>query len=66
MAKIKTARFVSEIVVIDPDSKAPVHVAIYKEVESGGMFGIDSSYLDQTDVYQIQSVFDNGLVRLLD
>jgi hypothetical protein len=40
------AYFVTEILVTDPDSKMPVEVAIYKH-ENGGMFGIDSSFLDQ-------------------
>jgi hypothetical protein len=40
------AYFVTEVLVTDPDSKLPVEVAIYKH-ENGGMFGIDSSFLDQ-------------------
>lgn len=50
---MKKAYFVTEITVTDPDSKAPVEVAIYKH-ENGGMFGVDSSFLDQvarTDDY---------------
>lgn len=50
---MKKAYFVTEIKVIDPDSKGEVEVAIYKH-ENGGMFGIDSSFLDQvarTDDY---------------
>ena len=50
---MKRAYFVTEIKVIDPDSKGEVEVAIYKH-ENGGMFGIDSSFLDQvarTDDY---------------
>lgn len=42
-----SAEFVKEIVVIDPDSKAPVELSVFKHNESGGMFAIDSSYLDQ-------------------
>ncbi len=50
---MKTARFVREITVIDPDSKGKVKLSIYKH-EGGGLFGIDSSFLDQvvnTDDY---------------
>ena len=50
---MKKAYFVTEVTVIDPDSKGEVEVAIYKH-ENGGMFGIDSSFLDQvvrTDDY---------------
>lgn len=40
------AKFVKEITVVDPDSKGEVEIAIYKH-ENGGMFGIDSSFIDQ-------------------
>jgi len=43
---MKKAYFVTEITVIDPDSKGEVEVAMYKH-ENGGMFGVDSSFLDQ-------------------
>jgi hypothetical protein len=44
---INKAFFVKEITVIDPDTNLPVEVAIYKDSESGGMFGVDSSYTSQ-------------------
>jgi hypothetical protein len=40
------AKFIKEIIVIDPDTQGEVEVALYKH-ENGGIFGIDSSYLDQ-------------------
>lgn len=40
------AKFVREVTVIDPDTLGEVEIAIYKH-ENGGMFGIDSSYVDQ-------------------
>lgn len=43
---MKKAYFVTEVKVIDPDTKNEIEVAIYKH-ENGGMFGIDSSFLDQ-------------------
>jgi len=43
---MRKAYFVTEITVIDPDSKGEVEVAMYKH-ENGGMFGVDSSFLDQ-------------------
>jgi hypothetical protein len=58
--KYVTAQFVSEVVVTDPDTKLPVHVAIYKE-EHGGMFGVDSSFLENTDK-KVVSPFGNGIV----
>lgn len=41
------AKFVKEITVEDPDTKAPIELSVFKHVQSGGMFAIDSSYLDQ-------------------
>ena len=40
------AKFVKEITVVDPDSGGNVEIAIFKH-ERGGMFGMDSSYVDQ-------------------
>jgi hypothetical protein len=40
------AKLVKEITVIDPDSKGDVQLSVYKH-ENGGMFAMDSSYLDQ-------------------
>jgi hypothetical protein len=41
-----TAKFVKEITVVDPDSKGEVELSVFKH-ERGGMFAIDSSFLDQ-------------------
>jgi hypothetical protein len=40
------AKFVEEIKVIDPQTNGEVHLAVYKH-ENGGMFAIDSSFVDQ-------------------
>jgi len=42
-----TARFITEITVTDPDSKGDVGLSVFKHDQGGGMFAIDSSYLDQ-------------------
>lgn len=42
----RTAKLVEEITVVDPDSKGDVELSIYKH-ENGGMFAMDSSFLDQ-------------------
>jgi len=42
------AKFVKEITVIDPDTKGNVQIAIFKH-EAGGMFGIDASFLEQSE-----------------
>lgn len=62
---MNTSRFIKEINVIDPDSNAEVTIAIYKHNESGGMFAIDSSYIDQVidDEYPtIPDPFNEGKV----
>ena len=43
---MKLVKFVGEVTVTDPDTKNPVELSIYKH-PNGGMFAIDSSYLDQ-------------------
>jgi len=43
---MRKAKFVEEITVIDPDTKGEVQLEVWKH-ENGGMFAIDSSYLDQ-------------------
>ena len=43
---MNTAKFVTEITVIDPDSKGEVQLAIFKH-NHGGMFAMDASYIDQ-------------------
>ena len=37
------------VTVVDPDTKLDVEVAIFKHKHSGAMFGIDASYLSNTD-----------------
>lgn len=44
--EIHKAFFVKEITVIDPDTKGEVELTVYKH-EGGGMFAMDSSFLDQ-------------------
>lgn len=56
------AKFVTEVEVIDPDTKNPIKVSIYKE-EHGGMIGIDSSYIEQ-DIGEVISPFGNGELEL--
>jgi len=43
---MNTAKFVKEVVVVDPDSKGEVAMSVFKH-EAGAMFAIDSSYIDQ-------------------
>jgi hypothetical protein len=43
---MKTAKFVKEIMVKDPDTSENIPLSIFKH-ENNGMFGIDSSYIEQ-------------------
>ncbi len=62
---ILKAKFITEVSVVDPDSKGEVHLEIWKDPESGGIFAIDSSYLDQvTD--RVLSPFNKGVTLILD
>lgn len=64
---MKKADFVTEITVTDPDTQAPVHVAIYKDRESNGMFGVDSAYiLTLSDDDPVVEPFNGGKVMLVE
>lgn len=43
---MKKAKLVKEITVQDPDTKGEINLTVYKH-ENGGMFAMDSSFLDQ-------------------
>ena len=55
--KTNTAKFIKEIVVKDPDTNAPVPLAIYKDQFTGTLFGIDSIFIDQLDVTEVPSLY---------
>jgi hypothetical protein len=64
---MKCAKFVCEVKVYDPDSHSVVNLAVFKEEQSGGMFGIDASYLDAEEVLgTITSLFGNGSIQLIE
>ena len=47
MKSLTTMKFINEITVVDPDTGADVAVEIWKDGFTGGIFGIDASFLDQ-------------------
>lgn len=55
------AKFIKEIELTDPDTNLPVSIAVYKE-EAGGMFAVDSSYIEQ-DLDYVHSPFGNGIIE---
>lgn len=44
---MNTAEHIKEIQVTDPDTKGEVSLSVFKHNESGALFAVDSSYLDQ-------------------
>jgi hypothetical protein len=47
MSKPNIATFFAEVLTTDPDSKFEVRVSMFKHLQSGGIFGIDSSFLTE-------------------
>jgi hypothetical protein len=43
---MKTAKYVKVVIVQDPDTNGIVQLEVYKH-QNGGMFAMDSSYLEQ-------------------
>lgn len=58
------AKFIKEVVVTDPDTKLPVHLAIYKDMTTDGIFGIDSSFITSGDVEEVKSPFNDETLTL--
>jgi hypothetical protein len=55
---MRQATFINEITVVDPETNAPVQVSMFKH-ENGGIFGIDSSFLEQMfDDEETPTVYD--------
>ena len=66
---MNTAKTISVVTVVDPDSMNEVEVIMFKHNESGSIFGVDSSYLDQCfeDEVEptIQDPFNEGEIVIL-
>ena len=58
MPKKIATKFVVRVIVIDPDTKLEVELDVFK-TNGGGMVGIDSSFLANTDE-PVYSPFDKG------
>lgn len=61
MPKLIEAIFIQEIKVIDPETKGEVEVEIWKDPVSGGIFGLDASFLEQITEQVIPSPFDRKI-----
>jgi hypothetical protein len=55
------ARFITQITITDPDSHAPVELEVWKDPSSGGLFGIDASFLDQIEEH-VASPFNPDII----
>lgn len=66
---MNTAKFVDQITVTDPDSKLKVELTVLKHEQSGGMFAVDSSFLDQCfeddDTVTIPDIFNEEVSLFL-
>lgn len=66
MAKINTAKFVIDLIVTDPQTGNDVNVSMFKHEQSGGMFGIDASFIEQNfdddDVPTVADPFNNDSI----
>ena len=56
---INTAKFVTEVTVIDPDSKGEVELSVMKHEQGGGMVALDSSWLDQCFEDDVDPIIDD-------
>lgn len=45
-----TTIHIETILVKDPNTGGDVNLSIYKDIESGGIFGIDTSFLEANDI----------------
>lgn len=43
--------YIQEVFVTDPDSQGDVHLEVWKDNESGGIFAIDASFLEQLNEF---------------
>lgn len=63
------AVFIEHVTVNDPDSNTPVSVSIYKDLDSGKMFGVDTSYISthfrNSDRDEVPRPIGGGKVELV-
>lgn len=61
------ADWVKTVSVTDPDSELPVEVDIYKDRDSGGLFGVDGSYLvTLSDDDPVSNPFNGNDIQLVE
>lgn len=45
---MNTAKFINSRITIDPDTGGDVNISMFKHEQSGGIFGIDTSFIVET------------------
>jgi hypothetical protein len=65
MSKEVKAIYAGEVTVKDPETGNEVEMEIWKDPETGGMFGVDSTFLDQVRDY-VPSPFDSSVMLKLE
>ncbi len=62
-----TARFVTELSVVDPDTQALCNLAVYKDDQTTALFGVDSAFiLTLSDDDPVIEPFNGTSVRLIE
>lgn len=64
--KLPKAPYVASISVMDPVSKKPIEVEIYRDPISGGMFGIDASFIERVTDIVVSPFNEPKKVKLAD
>lgn len=66
MSNYPKTKFVAEVKITDPDTGNECYVEIHKDPVSGGMFGVDSTYLDSVTEYVISPFSTSENITILD
>ena len=61
MPELIEAIFIQGVKVVDPETKGEVAVGIWKDPVSGGIFGLDESFVHQMTEQVIPSPFDRKI-----
>ena len=59
------AKFVKQVTVVDPDTGLEVEVCMYKDMSTGGIFGIDGSFIVSEEPETVKSPFADVVLTLV-
>lgn len=63
--QVETAKYLTTVWVLDADHNT-VEVAIYQDMKSNAVFGIDASYVEQVEPETVPCLFGNDYVLTLE